>query len=175
MRTPARQRRGSGRTTRGGIRSSSCQNAHDASADANHVGAVHFVVTPTALLIANEGVPFTYDRIKSLLRLGSSEKATGRNRRNLIGYKGIGFSSVFEICDTPQIISKTLAFGFDPEAAEARIQEALQGSVKRLPIRSFAHRLDPAEWGADRRRVARLLDAGAVTVVRLPLHPNLGL
>jgi hypothetical protein len=33
------------------------ENAHDACADARHAGAVHFVVTPTAVLFANEGSP----------------------------------------------------------------------------------------------------------------------
>jgi hypothetical protein len=68
------------------------QNAHDACADARHVGTVHYAVTPTALLVANEGVPFTHERVKSLLRLGASEKVARRSRSPLIGYKGIGFS-----------------------------------------------------------------------------------
>src|SRR3954470_15162010 len=37
------------------------QNAHDAHADGGVVAAVRFVVTPTALLVANHGVPFTAD------------------------------------------------------------------------------------------------------------------
>lgn len=78
------------------------QNAHDACADANHRGAVRFAVTDSALIVANEGVPFTPERIRSLVRLGSSEKVRDRGRRNTIGYKGIGFTAVFEITDRPQ-------------------------------------------------------------------------
>lgn len=95
------------------------QNAHDACADAGHRGAVRLAVTDSALIVANEGVPFTPKRIRSLVRLGSSEKVRDRGRRHTIGYKGIGFTAVFEITDRPQIISSTVAFGFEPTARPA--------------------------------------------------------
>src|SRR5215211_6492768 len=87
------------------------QNAHDACAYADHIGTVRFVVTESALLVANEGEPFTPRRIRSLVRLGSSEKAADRDRRQTIGYKGVGFTAVFEVTDRPQVISKDIAFG----------------------------------------------------------------
>jgi hypothetical protein len=68
------------------------QNAHDACSDAHRVGTVEFVVTDTALLVANEGVPFDADRVISLTRHGSSEKLRDRARRRTIGYKGVGFT-----------------------------------------------------------------------------------
>src|SRR3954468_10814842 len=82
------------------------QNAHDACADARRPGAVHFVVTDSALLVANDGEPFTPERIRSLVRLGSSEKARGRRTRRTIGYKGVGFTAAFAITDRPQIVSR---------------------------------------------------------------------
>jgi hypothetical protein len=146
------------------------QNAHDAAADAGRVGRVEFVVTPTALLVANEGVPFTYERVKSLLRLGASEKAPRRERQHMIGYKGIGFSSVFEICDAPQVISQDVAFGFQPALARKQVGSMLGIAPKNVPVRPFAQRLDTDAWQEDEIAVAALFERGAVTVVRLPLR-----
>jgi hypothetical protein len=66
----------------------------------------------------SEGAPFNAERIHSLTRLGTSEKARGGGRRRTIGYKGVGFTAVFEISDTPQVITRGLAFGFDLAWAE---------------------------------------------------------
>jgi hypothetical protein len=86
------------------------QNAHDACADAQREGAVRFVLTPTALLVANEGQAFDGPRIVSLVRQGSSEKVQGAHGWRTIGYKGVGFSSVFEISDQPQVVSAEAKF-----------------------------------------------------------------
>jgi hypothetical protein len=149
------------------------QNAHDACADAGHVGPVQFVVTDSALLVANEGVAFTADRITSLLRHGSSEKALGRGSRATIGYKGVGFDAVFEICDRPQVISQTARFGFDGDRARTAILEALGETPEAVPIRYFPFLLDEAEWEEDRDAVEALLASGAVTVIRLPFRRGL--
>jgi hypothetical protein len=149
------------------------QNAHDACADAGHVGPVQFVVTDRALLVANEGVPFTAERITSLVRHGSSEKALSRKSRSTIGYKGVGFDAVFEICDRPQVISRTAAFGFDKDRARKAIAEALGKTPAAVPIRYFPFRLDVAEWAEDREVVDMLLAGGAVTVIRLPFRVGL--
>jgi Domain of unknown function (DUF3883) len=149
------------------------QNAHDACADAGHVGPVQFVVTDSALLVANEGVAFTADRITSLLRHGSSEKALGRGSRATIGYKGVGFDAVFEICDRPQVISRTARFGFDGDRARTLILEALGETPAAVPIRYFPFLLEEAEWEEDRDAVEALLASGAVTVIRLPFRREL--
>jgi Protein NO VEIN, C-terminal len=149
------------------------QNAHDACADARHVGSVHFVVTDSALLTANEGVAFTADRITSLIRHGSSEKALDRGSRATIGYKGVGFDAVFEICDRPQVISQTARFGFDGSRARTAILEALGETPAAVPIRYFPFLLDEAEWQEDRGAVEALLASGAVTVIRLPFRRGL--
>ena len=82
------------------------QNAQDACADAGIRGRAWFRVSETALLVANEGVSFDRERVKALLRLGGSSKtAAGSGAHRTIGYKGIGFTSVFELSDRPQIIS----------------------------------------------------------------------
>jgi hypothetical protein len=147
------------------------QNAHDACADGGVVGTARFVVTPHALLVANEGLAFNGDRIVSLVRQGSSEKAERRPHRRTIGYKGIGFSSVFEITDCPQVISAGDArFQFDRERARAHVHEVLRLKPKNVAARAFPFALEPADFAADADEVTALLKAGAVTVIRLPLR-----
>jgi hypothetical protein len=153
------------------------QNAHDACAEANHVGSVHFVLTRTALLVANEGVEFDEVHIESLVQLGISEKAEPGRKRQTIGYKGIGFSSVFEITDTPQVIGCKVAFSFDRQRAWEVASEHFDIEPTAVPIRPFPFRIDPQSWADDAREVDKLFERGAVTVIRLPLkaaemHPD---
>ena len=98
------------------------QNAHDALADGRVRGKVEFVVTDDALLVANEGVPFDEQRIGALVRLGASDKSVERGRRHAIGYKGVGFTSVFEISEMPQCVSRDVSFAFDGARARALSQ-----------------------------------------------------
>jgi hypothetical protein len=146
------------------------QNAHDACADARKEGAAWFAITSTALLVANEGEPFTARRIRSLVRLGSSEKLPGRERRQTIGYKGVGFTSVFEISDTPQIIGETARFGFDRRRARREVSRILGADLDAVAARGFPFALDDDDWSVDRQAVQRLFRAGATTVVRLPVR-----
>src|SRR5947207_3243485 len=66
------------------------QNAHDACAEGGRPGDVRFHLSETALLVANQGVPFDEEHIDSLVSLGLSEKKTVEGKRQTIGYKGIG-------------------------------------------------------------------------------------
>jgi len=145
------------------------QNAHDACAEANHVGSVHFVLTDTALLVANEGVEFDDVHIESLVQLGISEKAEPGRKRQTIGYKGIGFSSVFEVTETPQVIGRKVAFSFDRERAWRLAIEHFTIEPTAVPIRPFPFRIDEQAWSEDAKAVEKLLKRGAVTVIRLPL------
>lgn len=150
------------------------QNAHDACADADREGAVRFVLTESALLVANEGVAFDGPRIVSLVRQGSSEKAEGVGRRT-IGYKGVGFSSVFEISDHPQVISAADArFQFDRDRASALVRSRLGKTPKRVAARAFPFPLDDNDLQPDADVVQQLLADGAVTVIRLPIRDDIG-
>lgn len=144
------------------------QNAQDASADADIEGSVWFAATPTALLVANQGIAFDETRIAALTSLGSSSKQPTDQNHRTIGYKGIGFTAVFEITDTPQIISQGVAFGFDRDLATRCVSTLLGLQTPVVAARYFPFPLDPSDWGDDRAMVERLLSEGAVTVIRLP-------
>jgi hypothetical protein len=150
------------------------QNAHDACADADARGAVRFAVTNSALLIANEGVPFTAERVHSLVRLGGSTKGVSRGRRHTIGYKGVGFTAVFEISDRPQVISETVAFEFDRRRAATEVQRVLGFKPRSVPARGYPFRLSDESWAEDAALIRTLLRSGAVTVIRLPLRRDHG-
>jgi hypothetical protein len=146
------------------------QNAHDACEDARTVGTAIFQVTRRAVLVANEGIPFTADRINSLTRVGSSEKARRRGASRLIGYKGVGFTSVFELTDRPQVISSTARFLFDRVEARRRVGQLLgePDAEEVIAARNFPFELPDEAWAEDRDLVEGLLAGGAVTVIRLP-------
>ena len=143
------------------------QNAQDACADGVVVGHAWIAVTDTALLVGNQGLPFDDTRLGSLTRLGSSSKEAGTGHHT-IGYKGIGFSSVFEITDDPQVISRDYRFGFNRAAAQARIGASLGTRTRQIPVRRFPFPLLDADWAEDAAAVQEMLRLGAATVIRLP-------
>jgi hypothetical protein len=144
------------------------QNAQDACADSGIQGSVWFAVTPTALLVANQGIPFDKTQIAALTSLGSSSKQPTDKSHRTIGYKGIGFTAVFEVTETPQIISQGIAFGFDRDLATRCVSTLLDLETPVVAARYFPFPLDPSAWADDRALVERLLSEGAVTVIRLP-------
>jgi hypothetical protein len=149
------------------------QNAHDALADGRLRGTVEFVVTEDALLVANEGVPFDEERIGALMRLGASDKTVEGGKRHTIGYKGVGFTSVFEISETPQCVSRDVAFAFDQARARDLVHEALELEPAAVPTRGFPFAMEIDELEADEAAVRDLLKGGAVTVIRLPFRDGL--
>ncbi len=95
------------------------QNAHDAftgaARDAND-NRVEVVFDPTdsphgSLLVANDGAPFSPSNFERLSQLGQSDKDPQKS----IGNKGIGFRSVLEVSDSPEIYSRSEcgSAGFD--------------------------------------------------------------
>jgi hypothetical protein len=102
------------------------QNAHDAlfpEIGGGH-GRIEIVMVDDdgphgALYVANDGTPFSESNFASLSQLGQSDKDPQKS----IGNKGIGFRSVLEITDSPQIFSRLqensarfdgMCFGFSP-------------------------------------------------------------
>lgn len=150
------------------------QNAHDACDDAHTVGSVWFVLSDTALLVANQGVGFEPTRITALTRLGSSSKGRRGSGHHQIGYKGIGFTAAFEITDRPQILSGPAAFYFDRAKARREVIARL-GQPERsepVPARCFPFQLNNDDWATDATQIEQLKSQGAVTIIRLPLRSD---
>ncbi|MCW5752137.1 MAG: DUF3883 domain-containing protein [Alphaproteobacteria bacterium] len=80
---------------------------------------------------------------------------------SLIGTKGLGFKSVLEVTDTPEVFSDVFGFHFSRAKSAALLQSlGLKGAF--APIFEIPHEAKPS---AD---VAMLRDQGYATVIRLP-------
>jgi hypothetical protein len=151
------------------------QNAHDACADAGVKGTVAYILSDEALIVANQGKAFDARRVGSLVRQGMSEKAQ-RRRKRTIGYKGVGFSAVFEVSASPQVImANGLSFGFDRGRAKTLVEQHLRKCPRTVAARNFPFRLSAGDWAADAAVIDELFARGFVTAVRLPLRPDIAI
>jgi hypothetical protein len=153
------------------------QNGYDALGEGGH-GRVLFVFDIEAgphgtLYAANEGTPFTKDNFDAITEFGLSNKGAGEG----IGNKGLGFRSVLQLTDWPEIYSKSQpdASSFDgycfrfatPEdvaaivSDPALVQEVVD-KVSPLALPVPADVADP--------RLEALARAGFATTIRLPLR-----
>lgn len=124
------------------------QNAHDAliapaAGEAGGRIAMLFDVNDStygSLLVANDGQPFSSSNFERLSQLGQSDKDPQEN----IGNKGIGFRSVLEICDVPEVYSRAsqrshtfdgYCFRFDPSIVDALLEPMLQ-FANGVPVRT---------------------------------------
>lgn len=101
------------------------QNAHDALYPVNDrtdEGRVSVILSPDALYVANDGEPFKDSNFRKLTAFGQSDK----DPEKCIGNKGIGFRSVLEVTDAPEIYSRAsrgsatfdgYSFRFQPRTA----------------------------------------------------------
>ncbi len=90
-------------------------------------------MTPSSLLI--KGM-VSDESIRAICGLGRSSK----DPRKTIGYKGLGFKSVGEISNNPQVISSAVSFGFDEIATRLSVEEVIGESLdsaQRLPVYAF--------------------------------------
>jgi len=125
------------------------------------------------IYVANEGAPFTDSNFEAITELGLSNKGAGEG----IGNKGLGFRSVLQLTDWPEVYSKAhrRSAAFDgycfrfatPDDVLALVgDEALArdvtDKVSALALPVPANELDD--------RLAALASAGYSTVVRLPLR-----
>ena len=98
------------------------QNANDAAAEKNTKGKVKLILSQDGLLIANTGRPFTIGGVQSLRISDLSPK---RNKKNLIGNKGLGFRAVLNWSRKPLILSGALSLTYSAQK-NADIFEALK-------------------------------------------------
>jgi len=135
---------------------------------------VRIELTDSALIVANDGVPFFERDVDSIYCWGESSKDPNKS----IGYKGIGFKSVLEITDSPEIFSQIVQFRFDRETCYRAVREIVgTGTELRLPITRFVfpHTLDQIQPTSDAELGLRLLgEEGFATVIRLPLKVDPG-
>lgn len=82
------------------------QNGYDAHLTGSRDGKVAIIFDETegecgVLYVANGGRPLSQSNFERMATLGESDKPIGEG----IGNKGVGFKSVFQICDVPEIYS----------------------------------------------------------------------
>ena len=139
------------------------QNAADAISDPG--GRIRIVLTQDSLYCANEGMPFTEAGYRTLMLSHSSEK-----RDDQIGRFGLGFKSVIQISDEPQIFSRSGSVSWS-QAHSKNLLEVLQPGLSSYPILRLAAPIDPRRHAADDTTLAELMQ-WATTVVKLPLAGN---
>jgi hypothetical protein len=122
------------------------QNAHDAFAGSPAAGQpnrIEIVLDSEdsehgSLLVANDGEPFTSSNFERLSQLGQSDKDPQKS----IGNKGIGFRSVLEVSERPEVYSRAsksserfdgYCFAFRPEVVQSLV-EPMMALVSERPI-----------------------------------------
>ncbi|MFQ6041628.1 MAG: sacsin N-terminal ATP-binding-like domain-containing protein, partial [Candidatus Poribacteria bacterium] len=163
------------------------QNIRDAALYNEDDGrsSAFFLVTRTALIVANYGRPFDLDGIKSIRSIGLSTKASTK----YIGHKGIGFKSVFEITENPQIFSGGYQLQFSRGKTVQRLRQyasalpdeqrlsylrKLDESQKDISIMHIPHwmSVDEIKEERDRDLIQTLQGKNCSTLIRLPFKPG---
>ena len=155
------------------------QNAYDAHPPGTLDGRVHVrldesVEGQAVLYVANTGTPFTAANFDALTNVAQSSKPPGEG----IGNKGVGFSSVLQVCDSPEIYSCSpdslassdfdgFCFGF---ATDQQVREMVEDDSQYAIVkRDFSRYLLPVPASPTDPQLRALRDREMVTVVRLPL------
>jgi hypothetical protein len=147
------------------------QNADDAARDSGKRGRARFVLTQTALIVADNGTGFGDEQVAAICSLGRSSKGPGKS----IGHKGLGFKSVGEVTTRPQIVSPHTKFQFDADRLRNDL-EAEFGALSpklRLPVYAFPYPIEPGDLGDDAAAVSALQEDGYTTIIRLPFHDSI--
>lgn len=138
------------------------QNAADAMIGSE--GRLQMVLTEDTLYCANEGQPFKSAGVTSIMMAHRSSK-----RGKEIGRYGLGFKSVLEISDRPEIISRTGSFRWSEEITQRALAAAgVVHAAEHLPLLRVAEVFDP-ESEAKADIVLTEMMEWADTIIRLPL------
>lgn len=140
------------------------QNAADAMQGAG--GRIQVVLTKDALYCANEGLPFTEEGLRTLMLTHSSVK-----RDEQIGRFGLGFKSVLQITERPQIFSRTGSVCWDMNQSRKLLEDIYPG-LDQYPVLRLAAPIDPFQEAAKDPELMELMQ-WASTVVKLPLRTNI--
>lgn len=138
------------------------QNAADAMIGLE--ARLQIVLTEDALYCANEGQPFHSGGVTSIMMAHRSSK-----RGKEIGRYGLGFKSVLEISNRPEIISRTGSFRWSEEITQRALSAAgVVHDAEHLPLLRVAEVFDP-ESEAKADIVLTEMMEWADTIIRLPL------
>ena len=89
------------------------QNADDAEYGQNVVPFLKIIVESNSIVFVYNEIGFNDDQVRGLCRLGESTKKGGNQSDNSIGEKGVGFKSVFQVSNRPEVHSNGFHFCFD--------------------------------------------------------------
>lgn len=128
-------------------------------------GRVELRLLNGVLYCANEGQPFTAAGIRAVTHAFLSSKKEEADEK--IGRFGLGFKSVLGVTDRPQVISRSVSFGFNEPEVRALLAD-LPHRPERVPTLRVPSVLDPRAIGADDPNVGELME-WATTIIRLPL------
>lgn len=158
------------------------QNGHDALTS-EHPGRIHVLLDhtaqPPALYVANEGKPFAENNFKGIVDFGLSSKVAGEG----IGNKGLGFRSVLQLTDHPEVYSRDPSNPADRRFSGYSFRYPRHAELTKLGaeigipehVMDEASPLDlpvPASVGASDEDLQRFADDGFATVVKLPLRDD---
>lgn len=155
------------------------QNSYDAHERGSRGGRVHVrfdesLPGQAVLYVANTGNAFTEANFDALTNVAQSSKPPGEG----IGNKGVGFRSVLQVCDSPEIYScdqndrmsplfDGFCFGF---ATDEQIRDMVASDAEcEVILRDFSRYLLPVVVEPVDPQLNTLRAAGMVTVIRLPL------
>ncbi|MHA7263489.1 DEAD/DEAH box helicase [Arthrobacter sp. TMN-37] len=136
------------------------QNAADAVSETG--GRIRVVLTPEALYCANEGEAFTEAGFRTLMLSHSSEK-----RDDQIGRFGLGFKSVIQVTDSPQIFSRSASISWSRRQSRELLEDVYPG-METYPLLRIAVPIDAGQEAAADPVLADLM-RWATTVIKLPL------
>lgn len=139
------------------------QNAADAML--GHGGRIKVVLTESAIYCANEGDAFTSSGFQTLMLSHSSDK-----RDDQIGRFGLGFKSVLQISDEPQIFSRSASVKWSTDRSRQLLESKMPG-LAHYPALRLAEAIDPDTEAGQDQELSELL-TWASTVVKLPLRSN---
>lgn len=154
------------------------QNAHDAHTKGSSTGRISILLDETegkfgTLYVANGGHPLSRANFNAMIAVALSDKPPSEG----IGNKGVGFKSVLQFSDAPEVYSKSSAGAADFDGFTFRFGriddfERLADSIDAEPGELAEHISTltltfPLESAPE--RVATLGTDGFCTVIRLPL------
>jgi hypothetical protein len=128
------------------------------------------------LYVANRGNPFAYDNFEAICELAQSNKTPDES----IGNKGVGFKSVLQVCDWPEIYSRyredSPSFdGYCFTFARPEVYPVLAGGDEELAealLRDVAPYFLPVPLDDQPPTVLEFAGEGFATVIRLPLRSD---